>query len=110
MHRSLLLDADDRFVSGKLGRQMQILDAPSNRRSGRLGRLSLACLAGARTVGRGRVHILQVAGSDVDWQKLVAAAVALRWALRLRDALTYLTAALEAPVPEAALRELGATP
>jgi hypothetical protein len=76
-----------------------------------------ACLGGARTGSTSRVQwiadaftILQVAGSDVDWQKLVAEAVALGWALRLRDALTYLTAAFEAPVPEAAMRELEATP
>jgi hypothetical protein len=75
------------------------------------------CLAGARTGSTSRVQwvadaftILQVAGSDVDWQKLVTEAVALRSALRLRDALAYLTAALDAPVPEAAVRELEATP
>lgn len=75
------------------------------------------CIAGARTGSASRVQwvadaftILQVAGSDVDWQKLVAEAVALRSALRLRDALAYLAAALDAPVPEAALRELEETP
>jgi hypothetical protein len=76
-----------------------------------------ACLGGARTGSTSRVQwvadaltILQVAGSDVDWEKLVAEAVALGWALRLRDALAYLAAALEAPVPQTALRELEDTP
>lgn len=75
------------------------------------------CVAGARTGSASRVQwvadaftILQVAGSDVDWEGLVAEAVALRSALRLRDALAYLSAALDATVPLAALRELEASP
>jgi hypothetical protein len=75
------------------------------------------CIGGARTGSTSRVQwvadaftILQVASSDIDWQKLVAEAVALRSAPRLRDALAYLSAALDAPVPQAALRELEATP
>lgn len=75
------------------------------------------CIGGARTGSTSRVQwvadaftILQVAGSDVDWQKLVAEAVALSSALRLRDALAYLADALDAPVPKAALRELETTP
>ena len=75
------------------------------------------CIAGARTGSASRVQwiadavtILQVAGFEIDWQKLVAEAVAVRSALRLRDALAYVTAALDAPVPEAVLRELEAPP
>jgi hypothetical protein len=75
------------------------------------------CIAGARTGSASRVQwiadaftILQVAGSEIDWQKLVAEAITLRSTLRLRDALFYLTDALDAPIPEAALRELEATP
>ena len=75
------------------------------------------CLAGARTGSASNVQwvadaftILRAAGSEVDWQRLVADAVASRSALRLRDAVSYLTAALDAPVPDEALRELDATP
>lgn len=75
------------------------------------------CLAGARTGSSSNVQwvadaftILQAAGSEVDWQRLVADAVAGRSALRLRDAVGYLTAVLDAPVPDEALRELDATP
>lgn len=75
------------------------------------------CVAGARTGSASRVQwiadaftILQVAGSEINWSKLVAEAVTVRTTPRLRDALVYLKAALDAPIPEAALRELETTP
>jgi Uncharacterised nucleotidyltransferase len=75
------------------------------------------CLRGAR-MGRWRSHvwladahtILRVAGAGLDWAGLVERARRLRASLGLRDALRFLRAKLDAPVPEGVIEELGRVP
>lgn len=54
--------------------------------------------------------VLGVAEEGLDWNRLVAMAERGRLSLPLRDALTYLTAELHAPVPTRVIDELGAIP
>jgi putative nucleotidyltransferase-like protein len=54
--------------------------------------------------------VLEAAGSELDWDRLVAMAAKGRLALPLHDAASYLATELEAPVPAAAIRELAAVP
>jgi hypothetical protein len=49
-------------------------------------------------------------GGEVDWGRLVLLARQQRLGLPLRDALTYLTRLVDAPIPPACRRELAGTP
>jgi Uncharacterised nucleotidyltransferase len=78
--------------------------------------LLLTCVGGTRSSSTSNVQwipdamtILQVSGSDFDWETLIGKAVRLRRTLPLLEALQYLTEAFHAPIPPWALNKLEAT-
>jgi Uncharacterised nucleotidyltransferase len=75
------------------------------------------CLRGARTNAWPSIlwiadaaTVIAVAGSELDWERLVRQARRIRATLRLCDALVFLRDALEAAVPAGVVAELEATP
>ena len=54
--------------------------------------------------------IIRRAEADIDWDRLIAMATAWHAVLPVRDALAYLRAAFDAPVPERVVAELSARP
>lgn len=58
------------------------------------------------------VDVLTILAAEpsIDWDRVVRMAVERRIPLRVRDALTYLAEAVEAPIPPAALARLAAQP
>ena len=74
--------------------------------------LLCVCVGGARSSSTSRVQwvadamtVLGAYSSEVDWERVVEA-LAGRYVPRLRDALSYLVGALQAPVPESVVDEL----
>jgi Uncharacterised nucleotidyltransferase len=79
--------------------------------------LLAVCLTGARArPWRSLVWIadaatiLRVSGGAIDWPRLVEHATRLRATLRLHDALAFLRAELDVPVPDGVVGELGRVP
>jgi hypothetical protein len=79
----------------------------------------LLCIVLDGAVGRPRRNIqwvadatllLRAAQSEVDWQLVLEEALAASLALRLRDALGYVSEAVEAPVPPEIIAKLHETP
>jgi len=55
-------------------------------------------------------YILRLAADDIDWDRLMRLAAQCRFRLALRDALIWLVATVEAPVPAAVIRSLARGP
>jgi hypothetical protein len=87
------------------------LDGAPGRALSPADELLYVCLVGARTVRWPSIvwiadAMTVIAGSQIDWSRLVLQAERLRANLRLRDALLFLRDELDAPVPDEVLCDL----